>query len=619
MPIYTPYGRGRNMTADDLHNLMNPPTLSNCTYKFIIKDDLVSSETYQKAIPKLKEVYKNVDEDLDTTGLQGAILEATSQDSSDYLADQGDDKKPAMTYEWFVSIKAPTRELAYKQKQVILDRWHGVDGVITKSFNPIQWFEMDDSLGIHGRTHANLLSSTFDEDLGNFSTVENYGAMSYYPKTTLQDEYGTEFGIDILSDGQYQEDGTSRRPRIVIDCFRRLQNQAIIAQRREMSPKKYKFKDRDQEQSQASCMAQGIANQFLYHDKRVIHIVLNDFDYFNLVTKFGKETESLQNVIQPYSEIIDVTKISINPLEPFETDEGIEKNNHPLVFESVKSKIVALSNLATAFNIDSSTKGRLNEAFDEVMSMNGIKVIGTDEMWERRNYLNRGSDYYPVLNNYISRLNTKEGVLRSENKVKTAEHLEEVVIGLKNLLGNRRRILGNVTEFSLDLEKKQHYFNFENLGQNSEMLVNAQFVNILDYCENFLQSGDLLIIHGAENIDPRLYDEYLTKKYDVFRRKGIKLLFGLDVTDVLPEETSSGLKKATVYDLKNRLYKTFTSDNDFFLQGIVDDISQFEELVQSEVNALVRGTIESKNVVGRFLFFSDKTRDNVLISGGAYI
>ena len=72
-------------------------------------------------------------------------------------------------------------------------------------------------------------------------------------------------------------------------------------------------------------------------------MVLNDFDYFNLETKYGSESQDLIGIIKEGSEEIDVTRISINPFQPFETEDGFEKINHTLAYESAISKVVALS------------------------------------------------------------------------------------------------------------------------------------------------------------------------------------------------------------------------------------------------------------------------------------
>lgn len=91
MPIFTPYGRGRHMLTDDIYNVLkNPPTLVDCNFKFISVDDLVSPASYQKAIPRLRPVNKNVSEDLDSNGLQGAIKIATAEDVTEYLEDEND-------------------------------------------------------------------------------------------------------------------------------------------------------------------------------------------------------------------------------------------------------------------------------------------------------------------------------------------------------------------------------------------------------------------------------------------------------------------------------------------------------------------------------------------------
>lgn len=629
MEVFTPYGRGRHMLADDIYNLKNPPTLIDCNFKFIAVDDLVSPKSYQKQIPRLTSVRRNVSEDLDSEGLQGAIKFATSEDVGDYMGDRNDDNKPAITYKWIAHISAPTRELLYKQKRIIQDRWNGNDGYIEKRSDmngkknsPIQWFEFDDSIGISGRITNNLLGPTYNEDLGNFSTIENYGLLSFYPKSTLQDEFGTEFGIDVVNIGKYREDGTPRSPKVVIDAYNRLRTQAIIAQDKTMSAKSYCFKEgkkKGKPQSLASCMAQAVANQFLYKGKRVIHLVLNDFDYFNLETKFGDESQDLIGIIKESSEEIDVTRISINPFQPFETEDGFQKENHTLAYESAKSKLVALSSLTASFNVTPAVKERLKTAFDTTMKNADFNMIGTDKYWEKRNYLNRGDDYYPAMDSYITMVEMQEAKARKSGNKDTADGLESVGLGLSGILGSRRMMLGNNTNFGLDKSKMQHYFNFEKLGNNADALVNAEFINLLDYCQYQLEAGDLLVIHGMENIDPRLYEEYVGKKLEEFRSKGVKLLYSFDVTDTLVRRSKSNLQKATYYDLKDSLYTDFPTEIDFVFQGIVDDISNFVGLVQSDVNTLTRAIIESRKATGRFIFFSDRTRDTALLGGRPFI
>ena len=213
----------------------------------------------------------------------------------------------------------------------------------------------------------------------------------------------------------------------------------------------------------------------------------------------------------------------------------------------------------------------------------------------------------------------QERIARKSGNKDTADGLESVGLGLSDVLGSRRMMLGNNTNFEIDRNKRQHYFYFEQLGKNAETLVNAEFVNLLDYCQYQLDAGDLLVIHGMENIDPRLYEEYVGKKFEEFRSKGIKLLYSFDVTDTLKKGSKSNLRKATFYDLKNNLYTDFSTEIDFVLQGIVSDISNFVSLVQSNVNELTQGLIESRRTEGRFIFFSDRTRDTALLGGRPFI
>ena len=613
--VFAPYGRGLQMQAEDIINLKGFPVISGCTVTTWNKLQLLKPEEYRKEMKGLSNLVKVNDQDLPDGGLAGDIKWATNHHSAMYLSEQADDKMPGGLYVWEIVITALTREKLDRQVEVILNRWGGVDNYISKKYNPIQYFELVDTVGTNRYKRGALFNPLLVTEKVNTSPLENYAKLCFFQRTTLQDELGEEFGYDFLAPSQIGEDGNSKYPKVLIDAKNYLNKLGIVAIPRDSSRLDYVFKDvyKDEAetikkpQSLASVTCQQVANQFLMEGKKVVHIVLNDFDYFKLETPHNRDTKQFQNTIIEETQIIDGSRVSINPLQPFAKNKTEEKEEEIPAYGRSKKKFNTI--IQTLIYYQGKDTGLIDKVFDELMENEALWNRDNDKMIERRNYLQQPARKYPAFDRAITRFESKEANLRRDGKTNEAEEIGQITRRLESFLTNNRLLIGSKTTLELDKSKVNYYIQLDKLDTLQK---NIQVINLVDFVTEFLESGDLIIIHGAEVLDIRTY-EYLADQFERTYDKKVRVLLSYDVTDSLKPSTKKSLGSSNVFTLTNRLYEEFNTGVDWSFVGRMSNSKNYEQLVRAELPTTTKVDIEYGGGVGRALFNRPATRSFYLI------
>lgn len=607
--VFAPYGRGLMMEAEDIINLKSFPTVSGCTVNTWNEFQLIEPSEYRKAMKGLSSLVKVNENDLPDGGLAGDIKYATSKHSSMYLAQQADDKMPAGMYVWGIVITALTKEKLDRQVEVILNRWGGVDNYISKKYNPIQYFELIDKVGTHKYQRGRLFDRLLLSDKVNTTTLENYAKLCFFQRTTLQDELGEEFGFDFLAPSQIGDDGNPKYPKVLIDAKGYLNTLAIVAHPREFSRDDYVFDDvyKDEAhtikkpQSQASVTSQQIANQFLLEGKKTIHLVLNDFDYFKLQTPYDRDSKQLQAVIAEETQIIDGSKISVNPLQPFATNLTDEKEEEMPAYRRTKKKFNAI--VQALINYQGEDSGIADKVFDELMVQERLWNTDNDVMVKRRNYLGLPAIKYPAFDRVITQFTTKARLFRQNNEIKEAEETKRIQRKLDSFLTNNRSLIGATTTLKLDRSKVNYYINLNNLDRLQK---NIQVMNLFDFVTEFLDAGDLIILHGADQLDIRTSD-YLRDQFERTFDKKVRILLSYDVTDSLEPPKRNELGTSSVFTMNGRLFD-FNLGVDFSFIGRMDNPRNYEEMVNAELSERTKVDIGYSGSLGRSMFYRSATK-----------
>jgi hypothetical protein len=607
--VFAPYGRGLLMEAEDIINLKSFPTVSGCTVNTWNEFQLIEPSEYRKAMKGLSSLVKVNENDLPDGGLAGDIKYATSKHSAMYLAQQADDKMPAGMYVWGVVITALTKEKLDRQVEVILNRWGGVDNYISKKYNPIQYFELIDKVGTHKFQRGRLFDRLLLSDKVNTTTLENYARLCFFQRTTLQDELGEEFGFDFLAPSQIGDDGNPKYPKVLIDAKGYLNTLAIVAHPREFSRDDYVFDDvyKDEAhtikkpQSQASVTSQQIANQFLLEGKKTIHLVLNDFDYFKLQTPYNRDSKQLQAVIAEETQIIDGSKISVNPLQPFAKNLTDEKEEEMPAYRRTKKKFNAI--VQALINYQGEDSGIADKVFDELMVQERLWNTDNDVMVKRRNYLGLPAIKYPAFDRVITHFTTKARLFRQNNEIKEAEETKRIQRKLDSFLTNNRSLIGATTTLKLDRSKVNYYINLNNLDRLQK---NIQVMNLFDFVTEFLDAGDLIVLHGADQLDIRTSD-YLREQFERTFEKKVRILLSYDVTDSLEPPKRNELGTSSVFTMDGRLFD-FNLGVDFSFIGRMDNPRNYEEMVNAELSERTKVDIGYSGSLGRSMFYRSATK-----------
>ena len=607
--VFAPYGRGLMMEAEDIINLKSFPTVSGCTVNTWNEFQLIEPSEYRKAMKGLSSLVKVNENDLPDGGLAGDIKYATSKHSSMYLAQQADDKMPAGMYVWGIVITALTKEKLDRQVEVILNRWGGVDNYISKKYNPIQYFELIDKVGTHKYQRGRLFDRLLLSEKVNTTTLENYARLCFFQRTTLQDELGEEFGFDFLAPSQIGDDGNPKYPKVLIDAKGYLNTLAIVAHPRDFSRDDYVFDDvyKDEAhtikkpQSQASVTSQQIANQFLLEGKKTIHLVLNDFDYFKLQTPYDRDSKQLQAVIAEETQIIDGSKISVNPLQPFATNLTDEKEEEMPAYRRTKKKFNAI--VQALINYQGEDSGIADKVFDELMVQERLWNTDNDVMVKRRNYLGLPAIKYPAFDRVITQFTTKARLFRQNNEIKEAEETKRIQRKLDSFLTNNRSLIGATTTLKLDRSKVNYYINLNNLDRLQK---NIQVMNLFDFVTEFLDAGDLIILHGADQLDIRTSD-YLRDQFERTFDKKVRILLSYDVTDSLEPPKRNELGMSSVFTMNGRLFD-FNLGVDFSFIGRMDNPRNYEEMVNAELSERTKVDIGYSGSLGRSMFYRSATK-----------
>lgn len=613
--IFVPYGRGLQMQAEDIINLKGFPVISGCTVNTWNKLQLIKPEDYRKEMKGLSSLSKVNDHDLPDGGLAGDIKWATTRHSAMFLAEQSDDKMSGGMYVWEVIVTSLSREKLDRQIEVILNRWGGIDGHISKKYNPIQYFEFVDTVGTNRSKRGQLFNPLYVTEKVNTSTLENYAKLCFFQRTTLQDELGEEFGFDFLAPSQIGEDGKAQYPKVLIDAKGYFNRLAVVAHAREFSRNDYVFKDVyldeartiKKPQSQASVTSQHIANQFLLEGKKVVHLVLNDFDYFRLETPHQRDSKQLQEAIKRETQIIDASKVSVNPLQPFAKNRTEEKEEEIPAYDRSKKKFNTIIHALSYYRHEDS--GLIDEVFDEMMKDEGLWNEDNNKMILRRNYLEQAAVKYPAFDRAVNRFSEKESFLRAEGKIREAEEVAAIKRRLDSFLTNNMTLIGTKTSLQLDDSKVNFYINLNNLDALQK---NVQTINLIDYLTEFLGEGDLIVIHGTEVLDVPTFD-YLTEQFKRTFEKKVRVLLSYDVTDSIKKPKKNALGTSNIFVMKGILFEEFNTGVDFSFVGRMNDSYAYEKLVMARLPDTTKVDIDYEGTLGRSLFNRPVTRSFYLI------
>ena len=298
----------------------------------------------------------------------------------------------------------------------------------------------------------------------------------------------------------------------------------------------------------------------LMNRHRVVHFVLNNAD----IASVGLD-------LSPLTAIVDMDDGALNPFEAF-GDPRDELTIFPALLEKIKLMTLMMS------GGDESEKNRIRNELTDILTMFYVDR----KMWpdDTSKAVNRESirlvglphDEYPRLPEFAAYLRQEYDKLA--NGESNEPTVQETLRSLRAVFNDMLKVNGSLfdTITSSRIDDADHdsrvIYDFSSTLERGRGVAMAQFVNVLSYAVRSLGSGDVVIIHGAENINSEL-KKYITEQFDILFNKGVRVVYCYgSIEKALDDASFNNLDEA---------------DYTLFGRMSLSDIDQYKEIIKQDI------------------------------------
>ena len=582
--VFVPLGRGLFLTPR-LVFLIEGYSNVKGVYNNVIKfRQNISHDDYTKNFSNLKNHYNNEEAfgiESGASNLQKAIAYCRHVHFKEYFAEESDKNTKGVIYVWRITLSADELSKIDEQIEIILNRWSGRDGAITDKNNPLQFFELDYKTGKMLRSYNNLFEKLTIHDADIYtSTNRNYAGLDFYSTSYLQDSHGVPIGYDTLGNSIVGGEGTGKS-HVLFDFVSSTKKQAVIAIPSDSNMFYYRNTKTGKEQSLSSVTGQAVANQFSMEGHKVKHIVLNDFDYSQL------SNSHMYQATKDDFEIIDVSQVSVNLLEPF----GIEdRDDQVSLFEYMQEKMELVFNVLHNFELSEGQKSDIRTAYVKALYSAGKWSSSASSNKNEQRLLNQPT--FPLLNQFLGTLQTtRDGA--KEDKMESQYDKANVLVQIveRNIRKNKRLLASPTT--LRDNKTRQTVYSFKNIKDTISK--NIQFINLINFISATVEEGDVIVLHGANKLDKRIFKGYVKNVIQTMQERGGYIIYCFD------NSTDSNENGTTIFELDGgAIYTEFDKEFDWAILGRTINPSPIEQAFRQPLSQTVKTELAAQHA-GRVL------------------
>ncbi|WP_069854358.1 type II toxin-antitoxin system Phd/YefM family antitoxin [Staphylococcus equorum] len=323
----------------------------------------------------------------------------------------------------------------------------------------------------------------------------------------------------------------------------------------------------------SSIWGKRIANDTVEQGHRVFHIVVNDFGY---------------QVDNENDEVFDLSKGYLNPIEMFGDIER-DKDKKVQIFNANLKKISQMIKLMSGRTLSLEQKQMLEEALVNFYLQKRMWTQRPEKYPDELRIYGLKSETIPKMGAFLTQLtdlllktgNRKDYI---ESYIRDARHLERVS---KNILNRYREIFNTKTTLPdpRTIEKTQIYYDLTELSDDKEVM-EAQFLNVFNYILSSVESKDVIMVHGLDNITT----ETLSFSKSLLNNAieyGVKLVYLFDTIGGNNENESGDMKYANVFNTEGILYQDINTDFGFKTLGTMNlrDIVLYQEKIEKSLGS----------------------------------
>lgn len=373
------------------------------------------------------------------------------------------------------------------------------------------------------------------------ATGADYAGLNLSVSSGLADPHGMPIGGDNFS---------LSANTAYFDFEKFTKSQAMIAMPRNSEITMYRSADTISQPPVPSLVAQYAANQFVCYNHRVHHIVLNEFNYFDK-GRYYRPLES-EKLFAQY----DVSRMTINPLQGFGDIKDVIAIHARLV-----NKIVNIFDILRDFKLSEGDRAAILAVVKSFYFNQNYWRSDADKNPQLTRIVNiTHPETYATLVDLLNSFTTLGKQAANQNRELKADRFDTLQAILEQSLSSFISILGRTTSIK-ETNAAQVYYQFNNI--QSKQIKQIQFINILDYIIYTAKPGDVIAIHGFDQVNHHVADmAYASIK--AAEDHGIRFIFTFDS---LQSPTENAGKLNDMFQMQETYYKDLDTDVDWSFIG----------------------------------------------------
>lgn len=337
-----------------------------------------------------------------------------------------------------------------------------------------------------------------------------------------------------------------------------------------------------------------LAQSALINNHRVVHLVLNE--------------AKPQNIGADLSDITTVVPLNHGAINPFEVfgsvktelaDFAAHKQKIRLMVQQIAEGYDQITTDLTSTDLNSTLGDILDDFYKdtEMMPDNPENNLADVKV------INLPHDQYPKLDRFMVYLDTEYDNAIDDGDLELAQSINRVRAAFKLMNTDDADLFNVTTDQSIDrtTSSAQVVYRFSGLFKRSKGVAMAQFVNALQYATQTLNEGDVVIIHGTDQLT-KIVKPYVNDVLTQLKRQGLRVVF-------LYDSLEACLRDYEFNHFRDSDYRMLGGFN----QAMVDS---YKDLTHESLPAAV-----GKNLVqlsggdyGRLVYYLNRGSDNLIFA-----
>lgn len=571
--LYLRQGSNRGLSYMDVIDFVPTQANTGVEMYFIVDDKVIKSEEKDKLITQnsVKNLAVLEDDEQRAKDKRNKsqqsetqnVVEIRTSEQEDYALYQSIIGKSEViaVFDWVLLVVGDSPEAIDEQLNQLNTR-------LKKEHDGAVW----DSLPGEQQERFSRFFDELEPDRFKETTVSsNYAGLSVAMSAGLLDERGVPIGKDIFAPSQ---------PTAFFDFENSTRSQAIIAMPKSSVIPFYRNQDSEVQVPASSILAQAAANHIVMNGHRAHHIVLNKFDYFE-DGKYYRPQDS-ERIFKRY----DVSKMTINMMQGFGDIKDVAK-----VYARLQQKIVNIFNVMRNLTLTETQESIISSALSEMYESEQYWIADADLYPERTKIVDiKYPETYATAATFLSSFTTYAEKALREGKVNRADDAETLGNLLRSSLDMYRSVIGRTTTID-PTTALQVYYEFANAS--SLQLKQIQFLNTIEYIIHTAAKGDVIVIHGCEQLYDRVA-KMTVEAINAAKEKGIRFIFAFDTISSISNSVSIPMND--MFKMQNVYYTDLDVDVSWSAVGqlIPNELDQYKKALNTELSDQIIATLQSK-------------------------